>query len=271
MKSIVLRKICFGVGAFFIGMFLIVLFCSRECSGADRVCQDNEKRLQSDLQKQLSKRSEQYLISIENNPSFSPEMKSRLRLQAQSVIKSGLTKLSNLSTVRRDSPKLASEPINTAFIANALNKIENSNAVKNSPVIKFDSSGIFRAFEFLRGHFAGGARVYLPTVCEVRLCVALSGDISAAGRARGLLRGGASVKALLCQFMFGAIGCGEIIATMSRSGDTRLLSFAKLLARDIKSVAAAECQDAVCPKTSNQNENVTATALLVAETIILRN
>jgi hypothetical protein len=213
------------------------------------------------LRQQLLERSKKYLLSIENNQSFSPELKKRLVLQSQKVIESGLRKLSNTSVARSDLLQPANGQVNTAFVVNALNKIGN-NAAQNQ------QNGL-RTLEFLRGNFLCAIKVYVPTIYEVVLRVALPDDIGVVNRVRIFFRRDVNIESPLCRFIFGAIGCGEIISTTSRSRDAK--SFAKLLAKNVISITAPQLTNTNFSLTTIFTDKITATSILVAETVILRN
>ncbi|MDR1290355.1 MAG: hypothetical protein LBK06_04055, partial [Planctomycetaceae bacterium] len=89
MSTIFVRKLCVVVGVFFCGILLALPVCSQasenNCTKITEQLKDNNKKhfdSQSDLRQQLLERSKKYLLSIENNQSFSPELKKRLVLQS---------------------------------------------------------------------------------------------------------------------------------------------------------------------------------------------
>ncbi|MDR2642345.1 MAG: hypothetical protein LBC74_06085 [Planctomycetaceae bacterium] len=234
---------------------------------------NNDIVQQPELRKQLLDRSKQYLLSIENNLSVSPETKNRIRLQSQKLVETGLKKLSDPSIVQRDSLRPANEQIDTVFFVNALHKInsdcppEKQNK-KVSLALKTASNNALRAIEFLRGYYLPEKKIYVPTIREVMLRVAIPNNIELVRFIRQLLRRNTNSN-LFGGFLFGAIGCNDIISTPSRLYD--LKSFAQLLAKNIKSVTAPEIQITNFSFKIPLTNNICVTSILVAETVVLRN
>lgn len=275
----------------------------------------SQSQLDSDLRKQLIERSKQYLISIENNKSFSPELKKRLKLQSQNVVESGLNNLTNSYAVRQNLLQPADEQIDMVFFINALNKIDtdnnskkhkkqksitlnsDSNSNKNLYVSYYEfqryknnsrkniktcfsinnnqttqtektSENSFKALSFLRSRFSQERKIYLPSVYEVILRVALPDNISFFDRIRLVLR--RNINYGLCgnSSAFGAVGCGEIISNLCRRN---LKSFVNLLVKNLNSVVISDCQVTFFSFRNFVTDKIIATNILVVKTTVLRN
>jgi hypothetical protein len=239
--------------------------------------QFNSTQSPVELQKILLKRSQQYLIAIERNRSLSPESKAQLILQAKKLINANLKKLSNPAIIQQNSSQLANSQINTTFFANALNKIKtntnthnNNSKHQNKKIITsstITSNNTLRALEFLREHALNKIKIYTPTVHEVMLRVAISDNFKFVRPNNKSLRRNSNLFDNL--FTIGAIGCSNIIS--SQTQQQNLKYFAQLLAKNIKSIDAPEIQLANHNEKNSHNYNITKIAILIAETIVLRN
>ncbi|MDR1485248.1 MAG: hypothetical protein LBT09_10550 [Planctomycetaceae bacterium] len=303
MQVIFVRKLVIGIGAFFFGAVLVLVICSAvTLAGNSKMFGETEKETrnnrqtkknsnnhnnpensnnpekyidpQPELQKQLLERSKKYLLSIEKNQSHSPELKARLKLQAEKLIASGLKNLSDFSIVQHESCQPANRQIDTAFLAIALNKINSENSAYNqnekiSLALQTASYNAMRALEFLRGYSLCEYKIYVPTIRDVKLRVAVSDKFEFFRFARTLLRRSTNSTLFGNPFAFGAIGCSELISTPAQPRD--LKSFARLLAKNIKSVAATEITITNFSFRISFNKNIAATSVLIAETIVMRN
>ncbi|MDR2171794.1 MAG: hypothetical protein LBP59_16745 [Planctomycetaceae bacterium] len=300
MKAIFVRKIGFGFGAFFFRAFWAILICSffifanelsifgKEFSNTEsknhnlrsnKLISTDSQQTQSGVQEQLIKRSKQYLYSIENNQSFSPELKRRIKSQSQKIIQSGINNLSNPAAVRINSAQSANNKIDAAFFLNALNKLNatnqknpsgniyhNSNSNSNS---NFNTNNALRALDFLSKHYRQNKNLHLPTNHEVALRVALPDNLEIVSRLRMQSLNNTNNRAPLNQIELGAIGCCEIIITQTQPRDPK--SFAKLLEKNIKAL------EQIIQNYSNQlrlnptENNIVATSVQIAKNIVLRN
>jgi hypothetical protein len=227
---------------------------------------------QAELQKQLAERSQQYLLSIEKKYSNSPELKARLKLRAERLVASGLKKLSNPSATQHDLLQSTSGQIDAVFFANALNKININNLPqnKNKKILLASqtiSNNTLRALEFLHNHALNKMKIYVPTVREILLRVAVSDNIIFVKFIRKSLKRNSNLFDGL--FAFNLFSCDGIVATSTRLQN--LKSVAGLLAKNIKSIATPETQLTNFSHKNSLNNNIIANSVLITETIVLRN